>query len=57
MSSGQLPRTPEFFPRMKYRARKRVPQVWITMYDMDWNVITSWPVHKWQFRWELEASG
>ncbi len=23
MSSGQIPRTPEHFPRMKYRARKR----------------------------------
>ncbi|MGW6699621.1 hypothetical protein [Nocardia sp. NPDC055049] len=23
MSSGQKPRTPEHFPRMKYRARKR----------------------------------
>ncbi|MFD3748354.1 hypothetical protein [Nocardia sp. NPDC058633] len=23
MSSGQKPRTPEYFPRMKYRARKR----------------------------------
>ncbi|WP_143537125.1 hypothetical protein [Rhodococcoides fascians] len=36
MSSGQRPRTPIHFPRMKYRARKRYqrafdPSVWMTV--------------------------
>ncbi|NKY60446.1 hypothetical protein [Nocardia flavorosea] len=29
MSSGQIPRTPDYFPSMKYRARKRKNRFWI----------------------------
>lgn len=34
MSRGQKPRRPQFFPRMKYRARKRYRgRVCVTFYD------------------------
>ncbi|MFE7744448.1 hypothetical protein [Nocardia sp. NPDC057455] len=42
MSSGQLPRWPEFFPRMKYRARKRHGRkMRIIYWDKDLNPV--WP--------------
>lgn len=42
MSSGQRPRRPEFFPSMKYRARKRHrKQARIIWYDQHWQAL--WP--------------
>lgn len=35
MSSGQRPRRPVFFPKMKYRAKAR-RRAWVTFYDSSW---------------------
>jgi hypothetical protein len=35
MSRGQIPRTPEHFPAMKYRARKRKTRWWLPPWVTD----------------------
>lgn len=35
MSRGQIPRTPEYFPHMKYRARKRRNRWWLPPWVKD----------------------
>lgn len=59
MSKGQLPRRPEYFPKMKYRyrARRRHEQAllehcvevimneWVRYWDNDWNLPdVDWPM-------------
>jgi hypothetical protein len=38
MSSGQMPRRPEFFPLMKWRARKRCKPV-VRLWNAQWELI------------------